>query len=246
MTSPSRAVAPLISAQDITVSRDHKTLLDSVSLSLFPREIVTLIGPNGAGKTTLLRVFLGIIPADRGQVIRQPNLRIGYVPQRLHVEPVLPLTAGRFITLDLRAKAAAYTEVLAMTGAESLVNKMLYELSGGELQRVALARALMRSPQLLLLDEPVQGVDKQGQFELYDLISRVKTQLGVGVLLVSHDLHLVMSQSDRVICLERHICCSGHPDSVLTDPAYLRLFGPRVASQLAVFTHTHPDHKLDL
>jgi len=236
---PNNQPGTLISADQITVKKGKKTLLESVSLSVGPNEIVTLIGPNGAGKTTLLRTFLGVVIPTGGTIHRRADLRIGYVPQRIHVEPVLPLSADRFIRLDWRGAKEKYEEIISLTGVGPLRERMLYEISGGELQRVTLARALMREPNLLLLDEPVQGVDRPGQLEIYELISQLRMKQGMGVLLVSHDLHLVMSQSTRVICLEQHICCSGHPESVLADPAYLRLFGPRVASHLAVYTHSH-------
>src|SRR5690606_904154 len=197
-------------------------ILRTADLTLEAGKIVTLIGPNGAGKTTLVRSVLGLIRVDEGTIERGPDLRIGYMPQKLHIEPSLPLSVERFLAL---AGKPGLDEVMSLTGVDHLRKQPMQQLSGGETQRVLLARALLRNPQLLVLDEPVQGVDITGQAALYGLINDIRKQRDCGVLLVSHDLHLVMATTDTVVCLNQHVCCSGHPQAVTNDPAYLALFG---------------------
>lgn len=237
----------LIQARGLGVTRNGRHILQAADLTLRTGKIVTLIGPNGAGKTTLVRAVLGLIQADQGTIDRAPDLRIGYMPQKLHIEPSLPLTVGRFLTLGGKARADL-GETLALTGIEKLVRMPMQSLSGGETQRVLLARALLRDPQLLVLDEPVQGVDVNGQSALYALINDIRNRRQCGVLLVSHDLHLVMATTDTVICLNQHVCCEGHPEQVTNDPAYLALFGAMVGAttppQVAIYTHHH-DHQHD-
>jgi zinc transport system ATP-binding protein len=240
-----RREGELISARGILLSRGGRTLLQDVDIDVAPREIVTLIGPNGAGKTTLVRVLLGILLPNRGEVKRKAGLSVGYVPQRLEVDRSIPLTVARFVALGRRASAAEIERALAEVGAQALLERQLTELSGGELQRVVLARALVRSPELLVLDEPVRGVDYAGEAELYTLIGRLRSERGFGVLLVSHDLHIVMAQSDRVICLNHHVCCSGVPHSVAQHPEYARLFGPQASRAIGLYQHHH-DHSHDL
>jgi zinc transport system ATP-binding protein len=234
----------LIRLDGIAVSFNGQTVLDDVELSVRPGEIVTLIGPNGAGKTTLVRVVLGLLQPERGNVRRTPRLRIGYMPQKLHVDATLPLSVLRFLRLVPGVDRKRALAALAEVGAEQVIDSPLQSISGGEMQRVLLARALLREPQLLVLDEPVQGVDVAGQAELYRLISRLRERHDCGVLMVSHDLHLVMSATDQVVCLNRHVCCSGHPEQVSGDPAFIELFG-QDAKSLAVYHHHH-DHDHDL
>jgi len=238
-----RLPPPLVEAHKITLRIGRSELLRAVDLAIRPHEVVSLIGPNGAGKTTLIRVLLGLLRPSAGRVSRRPGLVIGYVPQRMRLDPVLPLTVGRFLTIGRRGVEIA--SVLAAVGAGHLARASMHELSGGELQRVVLARALVRDPGLLILDEPAQGVDVNGQLELYQLIERIRNQRGCGVLLVSHDLHVVMGATDRVVCLNRHVCCSGAPETVTRHPEYLSLFGPRAAASLAIYAHDH-DHSHDL
>lgn len=234
----------LLNAQHLGLRFGDKTVLDDVHLTLQRGKIVTLIGPNGAGKTSLVRTILGLQKPTSGRIERAADLRIGYMPQKLQLEASLPLTAQRFLALG-GAGAAQITEASALTGIGHLADSPMQQLSGGEVQRVLLTRALAREPNLLVLDEPVQGVDINGQLALYQLINRIRHERGCGVLMVSHDLHLVMANTDEVLCLNQHVCCHGHPESVSNHPAYQALFGTRAAEMLAVYTHHH-DHKHDL
>ena len=234
----------LIRLAGIGVTFAGQKVLQDVQLRVKPGEIVTLIGPNGAGKTTLVRAVLGLLKPDSGSVWRKPRLRIGYMPQKLHVDATLPLSVLRFLRLVPSVKREQALAALAEVGAEQVIDSPLQSISGGELQRVLLARALLREPELLVLDEPVQGVDVSGQAELYRLITQLRDRHGCGVLMVSHDLHLVMSTTDQVVCLNRHVCCSGHPEQVSNDPAFVELFGQNAPS-LAIYHHHH-DHAHDL
>jgi|SRR5699024_7252968 len=237
--------ATLLRAERLNLALSEQSVLADVSLELTAGEIVTLVGPNGSGKTSLVRVLLGLLQADTGTVWRAPQLRIGYMPQKLEVHATLPLSVLRFLRLVPGVSRQQVVSALAEVGAAKVINSPLQRISGGELQRVLLARALLREPQLLVLDEPVQGVDVNGQLELYQLIAELRERYGCGVLMVSHDLHLVMRATDRVICLNRHVCCSGHPEQVSGDPAFIELFGSRAARDLAVYYHDH-DHQHDL
>lgn len=236
------AALPLLSAEGIGVRFAGGEVLSDVSLQVQPGEIVTIIGPNGAGKTTLLRILLGLLPPEAGVVHRAAGLRIGYMPQRLLLDPVLPLTVRRFLTLTGGHAREEICAVLAEVGAGGLLEAQVQRLSGGETQRVLLARALLRRPDLLVLDEPVQGVDVHGQVELFALIARIRRERGCAVLMVSHDLHLVMAATDRVVCLNRHVCCTGTPEAVQGNPAYLELFGPQVVDSFAIYAHQHDHH----
>ena len=235
---------PLIRLQQVSVGFRQESVLENVQLTVNAGEIVTLIGPNGAGKTTLVRAVLGLLKPDSGSVWRKPRLRIGYMPQKLTVDPTLPLSVLRFLRLVPGVDRHTALAALAEVGAEQVIDSPLQNISGGELQRVLLARALLREPELLVLDEPVQGVDVAGQAELYRLITQLRDRHGCGVLMVSHDLHLVMSTTDQVVCLNRHVCCSGHPEQVSGDPAFVELFG-QDAQNLAIYHHHH-DHSHDL
>ncbi|HEY8568143.1 zinc ABC transporter ATP-binding protein ZnuC [Microbulbifer sp.] len=230
------ASAPLIRAHNIGLEIAGRQLLRDISLELQPAEIVTVIGPNGAGKTTLLRLLLGLTRPTSGTVERRPGLRLGYMPQRLQIDATMPMTVGRFLQLGIDGVKVA--DALARVGAMQLAGARLADLSGGEMQRVLLARAAARKPQLLVLDEPTQGVDVGGQSEVYQLIAQLRDELHCGVLLVSHDLHLVMAATDRVLCVNQHICCHGHPEQVSKDPVYLEMFGDK----LALYTHQHNHH----
>ncbi|MEA3362233.1 MAG: zinc ABC transporter ATP-binding protein ZnuC [Thermodesulfobacteriota bacterium] len=219
-----------------------RLLLENVNLKIGVGEILTIVGPNGAGKTTLLRVALGLQKPTSGTVKRQPGMTVGYMPQRLHLDPTFPLTVKRFLALACKNDFARVLALLSEVGAAHVIDSAVQTLSGGELQRVLLARSLVREPDLLVLDEPVQGVDVHGQVELYQLISRIREQRGCAVLMVSHDLHLVMAATDQVLCLNRHICCSGTPESVTNDPAFVELFGPAAVQYMAVYVHDENHH----
>lgn len=232
---------PLIDVQNVDIRHGSVPAVVGVSLVIDPREIVTIVGPNGSGKSTLLRAVVGAIAPTKGRVTRAPDLRIGYVPQKLHVDPTLPMTVKRFLNLPTRVNTADMRAALARTNIESLETKQISALSGGQLQRVLLARAILNDPQLLVLDEPTQGLDQPASADFYRLIETLRDDLGCAVLMVSHELHVVMSATDRVICLNGHICCEGTPDVVTAAPAYRELFGSGTGGALALYRHDH-DH----
>jgi zinc transport system ATP-binding protein len=238
------APPPLVSARNLAFQAGGRALLHDVDLDVHDREIVTVIGPNGAGKTTLLRLILGLLSPSRGEVHLRDDVTVGYVPQRFSIDPSLPISVRGFLSLPKRKLEAEMRARLEEVGAPQLLDSPLQALSGGETQRVLLARALLRDPDLLILDEPAQAVDFSGQAELYELIAKTRDRRGCGVLIVSHDLHLVMASTDTVICLNQHICCAGQPETVEQHPEYRRLFGPAAAT-LAVYHHEH-DHHHDL
>lgn len=231
----------LIGAQNITVRLGGSNILSGVSIAVEPAEIVTIVGPNGSGKSTLLRALLGIQTLASGSVTRRDALRIGYVPQRLHIDRPIPMTARRFLSLPQRCTDAQAAQVLTRCGVTGVESRQLADLSGGQLQRVLLARALLNEPDILILDEPTQGLDQPGEAAFYHLIEEVRRDTGTAVLLVSHDLHVVMAASDRVICLNGHVCCEGAPDVVRDAPEYRALFGFGTQGALALYRHDH-DH----
>jgi zinc transport system ATP-binding protein len=235
----------LIRLTNVSLALGGTPILDGVSLDVHAGEILTLIGPNGSGKTSLIRVLLGLVPPDEGEVDRGQNLRVGYVPQKLQVAPSFPMTVQRFVSLSGERDPKLIALALEKVGADHLVQSQMHGLSGGEMQRVAMARAIVRRPNLLVLDEPAQGVDISGQLDLYNILGQLCEETGCSVLLVSHDLHFVMAATDQVICLNKHVCCAGKPEAVRRDPEFSRLFGPRAARELAIYTHEHDhDHGL--
>jgi zinc transport system ATP-binding protein len=235
----------LISAENITVRYGRGDVLDGVSMAIRAGEIVTILGPNGSGKSTLIRALLGVVPLASGAVTRAAGLRIGYVPQRLAIDRSLPITARRFLSLPVRVTDAQAKVALDRVGLGSDIGVMqLAALSGGQLQRVLLARALLSDPHVLILDEPTQGLDQRGEAGFYRLIEDVRRDTGAAVLMVSHDLHVVMAASDRVICLNGHICCEGTPRVVSSAPEYRALFGLGTQGALALYRHEH-DHDHD-
>ena len=231
----------LLKLRNIGLSRQGKTILKDVNLDIHGGEIITLIGPNGAGKSTLLKLALGLIQPSSGQRNVISGLRIGYMPQKISLPETLPINVEQFLKLARGYHKSQLSQICHRLNISHLLDNPMQKLSGGELQRVLLARALMSKPELLILDEPVQGLDVSGQSELYHLITDLKDELNCGVLMVSHDLHLVMAATDKVICLNGHICCEGHPQAVQQDPSYLELFGKSMPAHLVPYTHHH-DH----
>ncbi|WGW03456.1 ATP-binding cassette domain-containing protein [Tropicibacter oceani] len=229
----------LIETRDLTLHMGGQEVLRDVNFALNPREIVTVVGPNGSGKSTFLRSLIGAVRPHSGKVTRKPGLRLGYVPQKLALDPSLPMTVARFLSLPDRIPAHMCAAALAEAGAEGYADRQIADLSGGQLQRVLLARALLNLPEVLLLDEPTQGLDQPGQAAFYRQIEEVRDRLGCAVLLVSHELHVVMSASDRVICLNGHVCCEGHPEVVAQAEEYRALFGTGTGGALALYRHEH-------
>ena len=221
------------------VRRGGNWLVRGVDLSVSPGEIVTLIGPNGSGKSTTAKMTLGILKPSEGSSRRKTDLRVGYVPQKLAIDWTLPLTVRRFMRLTNALAATECSQALEQPGASQLIDAEMRTLSGGEMQRVMLARAIARKPDLLVLDEPVQGVDYAGEIAIYGLISEIRNALGCGILMISHDLHVVMAAADQVICLNGHVCCRGTPSDVSNNEHYQALFGTRASSELAVYRHKH-------
>lgn len=240
---PRSAVAPevVVDVRGAGVRRGGRWLVENVDFSISRGEIVTLIGPNGSGKSTTAKMVTGVLKPDVGSVVRQAGLRVSYVPQKLGIDWTLPLSVKRLMTLTSRHDGAEIMAALAAVGIAHLANDEVQHLSGGEFQRALLARAMIRKPDLLVLDEPVQGVDFSGEVALYDLIKQIRDDTRCGILLISHDLHVVMAETDTVICLNGHVCCRGTPASVARSPEYLKLFGARAAATLAIYQHHH-DH----
>ena len=234
----------LLSAVALTVRFGTSEVLSGITMAINPGEIVTVLGPNGSGKSTLLRALLGIVPVASGQITRAPGLRVGYVPQKLAIDPTLPMTVRRFLSLPTRVTNVQATQTLARVGLPDMETRQMSALSGGQFQRVLLARVLLSDPQLLILDEPTQGLDQPGEAAFYRLIEEVRTTTGAAILMVSHDLHVVMAASDRVICLNGHICCEGTPRVVSNAPEYRALFGLGTQGALALYRHDH-DHSHD-
>jgi zinc transport system ATP-binding protein len=235
---------PLISMHNMGVKRGDDWLVRGVSLSITRGEIVTLIGPNGSGKSTTAKVITGVLKQSEGTLIRKPGLKIALVPQKLNIEWTMPLSVGRLMALSEPNSKTKILDELEKVGADALYSASVQHLSGGEFQRVLLARAMIRKPDLLVLDEPVQGVDHAGQAALYRLIGDIRTRTGCGILLISHDLHVVMAGTDKVICLNGHMCCSGSPELVAQSEAFKNLFGSSSAQALAIYPHSHThDHQ---
>ncbi|PIV73363.1 MAG: zinc ABC transporter ATP-binding protein ZnuC [Rhodobacteraceae bacterium CG17_big_fil_post_rev_8_21_14_2_50_65_11] len=229
----------LVEMSGLSIRLGGVTVLRAVDFFIDPGEIVTIVGPNGSGKSTLLRAIIGALRPDSGMVTRAAGLRIGYVPQKLHIDPTLPLTVRRFLDLPVRVDEAAARTALEEAGAGALAGRQMARLSGGQFQRVLLARALLSKPDLLILDEATQGLDQPGSAAFYRKVAEVRDKLGCAVLMVSHELHVVMAASDRVICLNGHVCCEGKPEHVASAPEYRALFGTGTQGALALYRHEH-------
>jgi len=235
----------LLQARDVSYAVGGRQILDRVSFELGPAQITTIIGPNGAGKSTLASIVTGLIGNYEGRIERRPGLRIGYLPQKVYVNTLMPLTVERLLRLTHPAADDEIHAALDQTEVGYLRRRQVRSLSEGELKRVLLARTTLGNPELIVLDEPTSGVDVTGEIRMYELIGELRSRLHCAVLLVSHDLHLVKSQTDQVLCLNQHLCCSGQPESVSRHPEYLALFGQSTADSIAIYTHHH-DHVHDV
>lgn len=233
---------PLVSLRHISMDFGSQRVLNDISMTIFANSITTIVGPNGGGKSTLLKILLKLIQPSEGEVIYQDNLRIGYVPQKLHLDNSMPITVHKFLALKPQTSQKEIDEALALFSITHLRESRLQKLSGGELQRVLLARAILNRPQLLVLDEPMQGVDITGQTELYQLLNRTRSWLNCAILMVSHDLNIVMANTDEVFCINRHLCCAGTPEKVTADPNFIRFFGDQFAKNVAFYAHRHNHH----
>ena len=234
----------LIKISSLDVKYGYKTVLKNMNLTLDAGEIVTIVGPNGSGKTTLFKAIIGAIPISKGKIYTKPNLRIGYVPQYLKIDQTLPITVERFLKLAHKNFNRSLDKIEALLGSKDLLNFQVNNLSGGQMQRVLLARALINNPEILLLDEATRGLDQPGVASFYRKIENIRNSTNCAILMISHDLHVVMSSSNRVICVNGHICCEGAPESVATSPEYKALFGSDVDGTFALYRHHH-DHKHD-
>ena len=230
----------LVKLENAGVYRSSKWLVRGISLEINQGEIVTLIGPNGSGKTTTAKMILNILNTDEGLVKGNAN-KMAYVPQKINIDWTMPLRVIDFMKITSSLNNTQITESLVMTGVDKLLYNQIHSLSGGEFQRVLIARAIAKKPDLLVLDEPVQGVDFNGEIALYNLIKEISVNLNCGILLISHDMHFVMSTTDHVICLNGHICCSGSPSNVVKNPEYIKLFGEHNSETLSYYQHQH-DH----
>jgi len=235
---------PLLNLEDISLSFSGKVVLEGVSFSVHRGEIVTLIGPNGAGKSTIMKIALGLQEPDQGKVTRAAGISIGYMPQKIMITDILPLTVKDFLKMRWGVSLSEVREVMDLVRISHVAESPVQRISGGEMQRVLMARALLGHPDLLVLDEPIQGVDIAGQQELYHLIGKIRTEKSCGILMISHDLHLVMAGTDKVICLNRHICCSGHPQKIQDHPEYHAMLGRHVDG-ITLYTHDHDHHHDD-
>lgn len=232
----------LLTATALGVRLEGQRILHGVDFAIEPGEIVTIVGPNGSGKSTFVKALIGAVGLSEGRVARRDGLRIGYVPQKLHIDPTLPVTVARFLNLPVRRTPGAITAMLAQVGLPDIASRQMTALSGGQFQRVLLARALLAGPDILVLDEPTRGLDQPGVAAFYLLVEEVRETLGCAILMVSHDLHVVMSASDRVICINGHICCEGAPHLVSEAPEYRAMFGLGTRGALALYRHDHDHH----
>ena len=236
----------LIEATNLSVRYGRNTVLKNIHLSIDKGEIVTIVGPNGSGKTSFFKAIIGTAPISEGKVVLKPQLNIGYVPQHLNIDRSLPLTVKRFLNLARKKNDKAFKRAIEVVGTSNLLNHQITSLSGGQMQRVLLARALINEPEILLLDEATRGLDQPGAAWFYQKIEYIRETTGCAIFMISHDLHVVMGASDRVICLNGHICCQGPPQSVASSPEYKALFGSNSEGAFALYRHSHNhDHIRD-
>ena len=234
----------LITLNNISLSHNGKNILDDVSFKLHSGEFITLIGPNGAGKSSLIKILLGIIKQDTGEIIHSGDLKLGYTPQSFTANPYIPISVIDFLTLNQKLDHDFTSQTCELTGIEDLLEMPLKNLSGGELQKILLTRALLNKPNVLILDEPAQNLDVDGQMQLYKLIQDIHQKQNCAVLMVSHDLHRVMKESTQVLCLYHHICCEGLPESILKDAQFNDLFADQIHELMATYEHHH-NHQHD-
>lgn len=236
----------LIEVHKLNVAYGKKKVLKNVNLTLSKNEIVTIVGPNGSGKTTLFKSIIGSIPITSGKISVKRNLKIGYVPQVLNIDRSLPLTVERFLKLAKNRNDQGFLRAQQILDSDDLLSDQISNLSAGQLQRVLLGHALMNEPDVLLLDEATRGLDQPGSAAFYKKIEEIRDSTGCAILMISHDLHVVMSASNRVICLNGHICCQGEPNSVASSPEYKAMFGSKVEGTLALYQHNHSRKGRDL
>jgi len=229
----------LLSAHNISVSRGQQEILNNISMQIPENDFLTIIGPNGAGKSMLLKCLMGFYKPNHGFITKKPQLKIGYVPQKLHCDSTLPIHVLSFLTLNKKTSQDMLSHIIHETEIDGLLQKPLYLLSGGQLQRVLLARSLLNNPELLILDEPAQNLDISGQLSFYKLLNKIYAHRNISIIMVSHDLHMVMASSRRVICLFKHICCKGAPNIITQDPEFIALFGKDMAEMMGIYQHSH-------
>ena len=234
----------LISATNVSVLKNQKSILKNIDIKINKNDFITIIGPNGAGKTMLLKCLMGFYKPNFGEIQKKDKLKIGYMPQSINIINTMPMMVKNFITVRKKYDDISFKQVISEVDISQLVNKQLSVLSGGEMQRVLLARSLLNNPDLLVLDEPAQNLDISGQLSFYKLIQEIYSKRNISILMVSHDLHLVMVSTKKVLCLSNHICCSGKPQQVAKDPEFISMFGKDMANMMAVYQHTN--HRSDI
>ena len=235
----------LISATNVSVLKNQKSILKNIDIKINKNDFITIIGPNGAGKTMLLKCLMGFYKPNSGEIQKKDKLKIGYMPQSINIINTMPMMVKNFITVRKKYDDISFKQVISEVDISQLVNKQLSVLSGGEMQRVLLARSLLNNPDLLVLDEPAQNLDISGQLSFYKLIQEIYSKRNISILMVSHDLHLVMVSTKKVLCLSNHICCSGKPQQVAKDPEFISMFGKDMANMMAVYQHTNHRSNID-
>ena len=235
----------LISETNVSVLKNQKSILKNIDIKINKNDFITIIGPNGAGKTMLLKCLMGFYKPNFGEIQKKDKLKIGYMPQSINIINTMPMMVKNFITVRKKYDDISFKQVISEVDISQLVNKQLSVLSGGEMQRVLLARSLLNNPDLLVLDEPAQNLDISGQLSFYKLIQEIYSKRNISILMVSHDLHLVMVSTKKVLCLSNHICCSGKPQQVAKDPEFISMFGKDMANIMAVYQHTNHRSNID-